>query len=152
MYEINLANRLSHALVHFVMALASLFTGHKISGLPIGANYRHLRTIWAHTFRNSPTDPISSVRQLAISFHAFLGMTFHIIGPRWNVCFGIFRMRQFSTPPTDIHLALSLSATQVYMIQERCWFSQIHFFVEYFPHRINILFLSSQFYFIHIHR
>ena len=35
------------------------------------------------------------------------------------------------------------------MIQERCWFSQIDFFVEYFPHRIKILFLSSQFYVIH---
>ena len=23
------------------------------------------------------------------------------------------------------------------MIEERCWFSQINFFVEYFPHRIN---------------
>ena len=31
------------------------------------------------------------------------------------------------------------------MIQERCWFSQINFFVEYFPHWINVLFLSSQF-------
>ena len=28
------------------------------------------------------------------------------------------------------YLALSLSAAQVYMIQERCWFSQIDFFVE----------------------
>ena len=42
-------------------------------------------------------------------------------------------------------LALSLSAAQVYVIQERCWFSQIDFFIEYFPHRIKILFLSSQF-------
>ena len=41
---------------------------------------------------------------------------------------------------------------QVYMIKERCWFSQINFFIEYFPHRINIVFLSSQFYVIHIHR
>ena len=31
------------------------------------------------------------------------------------------------------------------MIQERCWFSQIDFFIVYFPHRIKILFLSSQF-------
>ena len=31
------------------------------------------------------------------------------------------------------------------MIQERCWFSQTEFFVKYFPHRINVLFLSSQF-------
>ena len=42
--------------------------------------------------------------------------------------------------------ALSLSTHQVYMIKERCWFSQINFFVEYFPHRINVLFLSSQFF------
>ena len=50
------------------------------------------------------------------------------------------------------YLALSLSASQVYMIEERCSFSQIDFFVEYFPHRINVLFLSSQFYVIHIHK
>ena len=50
------------------------------------------------------------------------------------------------------YLALSLSASQVHMIQERCWFSQINFFIEYFPHRIKILFLSSQFHVIHIHR
>ena len=31
------------------------------------------------------------------------------------------------------------------MVKERCWFSQINFFIEYFPHRINIVFLSSQF-------
>ena len=31
------------------------------------------------------------------------------------------------------------------------WFSQINFFIEYFPHRIHILFLSSQFDVIHIH-
>ena len=28
------------------------------------------------------------------------------------------------------YLALSLSASQVHMIQERCWFSQINFFVK----------------------
>ena len=50
------------------------------------------------------------------------------------------------------YFTLSLSAAQVYMIKERCWFSQIDFFIEYFPHRINVLFLSSQFYVIHIHR
>ena len=43
------------------------------------------------------------------------------------------------------YFTLSLSAAQVYMIQERCWFSKIDFFVEKFPHRINVLFLSSQF-------
>ena len=35
--------------------------------------------------------------------------------------------------------------SQVFMIKERCWFSQIYFFIEYFPHRINVLLLSSQF-------
>ena len=29
--------------------------------------------------------------------------------------------------------------------EERCWFSQINFFIEYSPPRINDLFLSSQF-------
>ena len=31
------------------------------------------------------------------------------------------------------------------MIKERNWFSPIDFFVEYCPHRINVLFLSNQF-------
>ena len=39
------------------------------------------------------------------------------------------------------YFTLSLSTPQVYMIKERCWFSQINFFVEYCPHRIDILFL-----------
>ena len=30
-----------------------------MSSLPVRAKYKHLRTIWAHTFDNSPTDPIS---------------------------------------------------------------------------------------------
>ena len=34
-----------------------------------------------------------------------------------------------------------MSAAQVYMIQKRCFFSQIDFFIEYFPHRIKILFV-----------
>ena len=43
------------------------------------------------------------------------------------------------------YLALSLSAAQVYMIQERCWFSQIDFFVEQFPHRIKFCFFPANF-------
>ena len=42
-------------------------------------------------------------------------------------------------------LHIAFECIQVYMIEERCWFSQINLFVEYFPHQINILFLSSQF-------
>ena len=41
------------------------------------------------------------------------------------------------------HFTLSLSTPQTYMIKERCWFSQIDFFIEYFPHRINV-FVSFQ--------
>ena len=39
MYEINLANRLAHARVHVVTALANLLTDHGMSGLPIRAKY-----------------------------------------------------------------------------------------------------------------
>ena len=105
------------------------------------------------------------VCQLTVSFHTFLGMTLHIIGPRTDS--QIFRVWQlFSSPCGNsrfehgsvivhnffVFFTLSLNTSQVYMIKEWCWFSQINFFVEYFPHRINILFLSSQFHVIHIHR
>ena len=94
MYEINRFRHLSQALVHFVIDLASLFTDHRISGLPIRAKYQHLRTIWEHTCDNSPTNFNSSslkwlvvidawsryfvellsrlVCQLTISLHTFL--------------------------------------------------------------------------------
>ena len=59
-YEINRFRRLSQALVLFVIDRASLFTDHRIWGLPIRAKNRHFRTIWEQTFDNSPTDPNSS--------------------------------------------------------------------------------------------
>ena len=45
MYAIKRAKRLSQALVHFVTALASLFTDQRMSGLPIRAKYKHFKTI-----------------------------------------------------------------------------------------------------------
>ena len=42
-YEINRFRRLSQALVPFRIDRASLFTDHRISGLPIRAKYKHLR-------------------------------------------------------------------------------------------------------------
>ena len=60
MYEINLANRLSQAWVHFVNALASFLTDHRMSGLPIRAKYKHIKTTCEHTFDNSPTVSNSS--------------------------------------------------------------------------------------------
>ena len=43
--KINRFKRLSQALAHFVMNLASLVTDHRISGRPIRAKYKHFRTI-----------------------------------------------------------------------------------------------------------
>ena len=60
----------SHALVHSVIARASSFTGHKISGLPMPAKYRHFRTICEQTFDNSPTDPTSSSLNCWSSMHS----------------------------------------------------------------------------------
>ena len=51
----------SQAFVHFVIDRASVFTDHRISGLPIRAKYKHFRTIREHTFDNSPIDFISSL-------------------------------------------------------------------------------------------
>ena len=45
------AKRLSQALVHLVIARASLFTDHEISGLPIRTKYGHFRTICEQTGR-----------------------------------------------------------------------------------------------------
>ena len=39
-------------------------------------------------------------------------------------------------------LTLSLGATQIHMVKEWCWFSQINVFHDYFPSRIDILFSS----------
>ena len=52
MYEIKRAERLSQALVHSVMARASLFTDHEVSGLPIRAKFRHFRTFGSETVDN----------------------------------------------------------------------------------------------------
>ena len=41
----NRFRRLSQALVHFAIDRASLFTDHRISGLPIRAKYKHFKTI-----------------------------------------------------------------------------------------------------------
>ena len=45
MYAIKRAKRLSQALVHFVTALASLFTDQRMSSPPILANYKLFKTI-----------------------------------------------------------------------------------------------------------
>ena len=81
----------------------------------------------------------------AISFHAFLCMTLHIVGTWTNVCFSFFWIRQFffscswhsgfKQIPVIFHntfacFAFSLSATQINMVKAWCWFSQINVFHE----------------------
>ena len=66
---INRFSRLSQLLVHFVIDRASLFTDHRISGRPIRAKYKHVRTIWEHTCDNSPTGFISSSLKWWSSMH-----------------------------------------------------------------------------------
>ena len=46
-------------------------------------------------------------------------------------------------------LTFSLNATQINVAKEWCRFSQINVFHEYFPHWVNVQFLSSQFYIVH---
>ena len=74
-------------------------------------------------------------------YEDFEGMVVSLLSPRNS------RFKHGSVIVHNIfaYLTLSLSAPQEHMIQERCWFSQIDFFIKCFPHRIKILFLSSQF-------
>ena len=50
------------------------------------------------------------------------------------------------------YFTLSLSASQVYMIKERCWFSPSRLLCWVLSTSDQCFFLSSQFYVIHIHR
>ena len=71
-----------------------------------------------------------SVRQFAKSFHACLCMTFHIIGP-WG------------------HVRVKFLRTK--WSRNDVGSSKINVFHKYFPHWVNVLFLSSQFDVVHIH-
>ena len=52
--------RLSQACVYLVTDRASLFTDQRMSGLPIRAKYKHIKTISEQTTHNFPTDSSSS--------------------------------------------------------------------------------------------
>ena len=79
-YEIKRAKRLWQAPFTFVTACSSLFTNHRMSGLPMRANYRHFRTIWEQT-HGVETSTIAR-----LFFNAFLCMFLHVVGPCNNVC------------------------------------------------------------------
>ena len=51
---VDLAERQSQACVHLVTDLASSFTNHRMSGLPIRARYKHFKKFCERTFDNSP--------------------------------------------------------------------------------------------------
>ena len=59
-YEINRFRRLWQALVLFVIDRASLFTDHRISGLPIRAKYELFKTLCEQTSDSAPNDASSS--------------------------------------------------------------------------------------------
>ena len=176
MLEIKRRNRLSQALVHFVIDRALLFTEHRISSRPMSAKKKHFRTILEHTFEKSTADFNSSyfwnggrqcmelilcrvVESSCLPSHNIvphiLGMAFHIVGPRKYRDFPstvIFQLllRKFwiqtwfgSCQQYLCFISLSLSTSKVHMIEERCLFSQVNFFVEYFPHRIDFCFFPA---------
>ena len=103
---------------------------------------------WSRYFVELLSRPVC---QLTISLHALLGMTLHVVGPRRDT--EIFRVWKFlrshrgnsgfkhgSVIVNNVfaYFRLSLSTSQENMIKERCWFSQIDFFIQYFLHRIKI--------------
>ena len=63
--HIKLAKRLPQARVHFVTALASFFTYHRIPYLQSRTEHKYFKTIWEHT--NSPTISNSSILKLCSS-------------------------------------------------------------------------------------
>ena len=72
----------------FVIARASLLTDHRISGLPIRAKYRHVKTMCGHTSDNFPTAFSSfglSLVHFCFSFIlAFLDILLLISGHKWS--------------------------------------------------------------------
>ena len=86
MKSINRFRCLLHALVHFVIDRASLFTDHRISGLPIRAKYKHCRTFWEHSCDNSPTNSNSFMKWWS---------SMHGVDTLENCCFVLFANSQY---------------------------------------------------------
>ena len=159
MWEMNRAKRLSLALVHFVIERASLLTDRRISGLSMRSKHKHFRTIWEHTSDTCPTDSNSPQDKEWIHRRFPRGPTTWKVMPKCveRYCevankttyqlykisthgslsdafaekFG-FKHGSVTVNNVFAHVALSLSAHQVYMIKERCRYFQINFFIEYF--------------------
>ena len=94
----------------------------------------------------------------AISFHAFLRMTFHVIKPsdRFRVGF-LPTMQLFNCSSGDswlehlsffinntfVRFAITMSASQVHMVKKWCRFHQINEFHSFLPHAVEVLLHSS---------
>ena len=170
MWEMKRAKRLSLALVHFVIARASLLTDHRISGLPMRAKHKHFRTIREHTSDNSPTDfnsPQDKEWILSTTAKVFLFANFTIAFPHtfWHdlPC----RRTTWKSPmfprlvvfPENSWIQTWLCNCQQYLCSCRVVFecspsvrdqgtmsvlpNQLLYWV--LPHWTKILFLSSQF-------
>ena len=148
-FEINRVRRLSQALVHFVIDRASLFTDHKISGRPILANYKQIRTIWENTFDNSPTDFNSSSLIWWSSIHGD-----DTLYSCWVVLFANsqYRSTHFLAWPSmsqdheeirtmSYSFRFLIEYIPVNVVKKWCSFIKINMFQQYFPHPIDFLFL-----------
>ena len=166
---------MSQALFLFVIDRASLFNDHRISGRPIRAKSKHFRTNWEHTCDSSPTDLMELI--LCRVFESSCLPTHNIVPHiSWHDPPYRRTTKKYEYFPTMVVFRLLLrkfwiqtwfcNCLQYYhclfhivvectpsIHDQRCWFSQIDFFIEYFPHRINECFVSfQQFNVIHIHR
>ena len=121
--RISLASRLSHALVHFVTDLASLFADHRDVGssnsCQIQAFQDNLRAnFWQFSdwlkfllfelmiIQTRSYDFIKLLHflvcQFAVSFNAFLSMSFHVVGPRQRLCVRFLPPGNFTVAPAEI--------------------------------------------------
>ena len=134
-----------------------------VKSINSGQQKRHVRTISEHTLDNSPTISSSSflnwwssrhgvetlyscsfslsVRQFAISFHAFLRMT---LDPATPFACEFSQPSIFSVAPAEIRdskmFAFTLSASHVYTVQKWCKFSQINQLHQFIPRVVEVLF------------
>ena len=127
------------------------------------AEHRHFTTIWEQTVDNSPTDRVSSSFKWWSSRHGVATLY-----NCWVVLFAIsqhFSTHSFASAEIlDSNIILLLSTTSLpiwhslWVQPKKTWSrndvgsSKSTSFVCSFPHWVNVLFLSKQFYVVHIHR
>ena len=98
------------------------------------------------------------VRHFTRAFHTLFGMTFHVLGPRGNLlCFHAWQSFRCFCGKLWIQswfcncqqylcsCRIVFECSQVYVIKERCRFSKINFFIEYFHIGPRFCLFSNQF-------